>query len=109
MGYLDLGKNNFCVKRSKLCPINFNITFNFGNDGKFSKTSYNRGDTHNYTLNRLYASEIEESTIFDINKFYISNDDKSKQHKYEEEKFYPLAKLLDYKNLYKNEFYIEIL
>jgi hypothetical protein len=56
LGYLDLGKNNFCVKRSKLCPINFNITFNLGNDGKFSKTSYNRGDTHNYTLNRLYAS-----------------------------------------------------
>ncbi len=39
-GYLDLNQNIFCI----LCPINFNIKFNFGEDGKISGINYNRGD-----------------------------------------------------------------
>ena len=38
----------------------FNITFNFWVDGKVPKINYNRVDTHNYILNKLYASEIEK-------------------------------------------------
>lgn len=106
-GYLDLNKNTFSIQRGELCPINFNIKFNYGEDGKISGINYIRGDTESYILNRLFASEVENATIFDINKFYISNDEKNNQKKYEGYKFYPLGKLLDYKKIYKNEFYLE--
>jgi len=106
-GILDLNQNTFCIKRGELCPINSNIKFIYSDDGKISSIYYNRGDTTSYILNRLYASEVKDGTIFDINKFYISDDEKSKQKKYEEEKYYHLGKLYDYKNIYKNEFYLE--
>jgi hypothetical protein len=76
-GILDLNQNTFCIKRGELCPINSNVKFIYSDDGKISSIYYNRGDTTNYILNRLYVSEVKDGTIFDINKFYISDDEKS--------------------------------
>ena len=86
-GYLDLNKNIFCIKRGELCPINFNIKFHFGEDGKISSINYTRGDTKSYILNRLFVSEEENATIFDINKFYISNDEKYNKKNMRERNF----------------------
>ena len=106
-GYLDLKKNTFCIKRGEICPINSNISFNFGDDGKISKINFDRNNRKSYILNRLYVSEVEEASIFDINKFYHSSYEKYKKNKDKEEKFYLLGKILNYKNIFKNEFCLE--
>ena len=79
-GYLDIFKNIFCVKEEEICPIN-ELTFKL-NNGSIVDIITNNTRKDLYIINQLIVSEIENPSIFDINKFYTLNDKKNNKKDY---------------------------
>lgn len=66
-GYLDVLNNAFCVKETEQCPINY---LKIDKDKIITNNTYK--DSH--IINRLYISEYEHATIFDIDRLYTKNE-----------------------------------
>ena len=105
-GYLDIFNNTLCVGEEELCPIN-EITFKL-NNGSFVDIITNNTKKDLHILNQLVVSEVENPTIFDINKFYTLDDKKSnKTNSIYDKNYYKLFPLNLPSNITKNIFYDE--
>ena len=105
-GYLDIFNNIMCVKEEEICPIN-ELNFKLIN-GTIDEiiTKNTRKDL--YIINQLIVSEIENPSIFDINKFYTLNDKKNnKKENITNEKYYKLQNLKIPYSIRKNSFFEE--
>ena len=105
-GYLDILNHTLCIERKGICPLNYNILFFLGDDRKIKEIKINNEKKNISILNQLYASELKDATIFDINKLIIS------QHSYENhdnmmENFFRLYKIENNPYINKKDFFLD--
>lgn len=91
-GHLDIFGNILCVFQEEECPIN-EITFNFNEDETIESINRKGNDNLNKPIiNKIFASEIEDMTIFEINQILTKkNITYPNKEKREEEKFFTLS------------------
>ena len=102
-GYLDIFLNPLCVIEGESCPLT-NMDLNFDDNGNLLEIRYLKRETNDSILNKLYASEIQEATLFDLNKILTENNISSLEKREGEQYFW----LNGYsKEINKSLFYLE--
>ena len=100
-GYLDSFHNPLCIIEGKeSCPVT-NIGYRFDNNNNLVDITKRKYETNTTIINKIYASEIENATLFDMNKILTSNN--ISQEKRKGEKYFTLFPF--YKEIDKSLFY----
>lgn len=92
--------------RKGSCPINYNILFSVGEDRKIEEIKKNNENKNISILNQLYASELEDATIFDINKLILLHHSYA-HHDNIMENFFLLNKKENNPKIYKKDFFLD--
>ena len=102
-GYLDIFKNPLCVIEGETCPLTHIRPIYDKNDNLLNITKIWR-ETNYSIINKIYASEIEGATLFDVNKIYTQKNINNSESR-EEEKYFWLNSFS--KEINKSSFYLE--
>ena len=105
-GYLDIFNNVLCIERKGTCPINYNILFSLGKDGKIKEIIKDNDNKQISILNQLYTSELKSATIFNKDKLFLSpNSYNSADNPMEY--YFSLNKINYYPRIRKSDFFLQ--
>ena len=102
-GYLDIFKNPLCVIEGETCPYT-NSRSSFDKNGNLLNFTKIWRETNYSIINKIYASEIEGATLFDVNKIFTQKDINNSERR-EGEKYFWLNRFS--REINKSSFYLE--